>query len=208
MNIRTCSWQRRGAFAGLALCCALLPDPAGAAAAIEIRVERDLIAVRADDAPVREVLGLLVANGLVETEAVPALDERVTIATRPEQLAALLRRLLRPHSYELKSCASPERAPRLRFLSESGLDADVPKTRITASPVDRALAALASPDPDVREEAALALADLAGPGVAVHLISHLDDESSGVREAVETALEDLGATHLPLSGRLTAQDKD
>lgn len=195
---------------GLALCCALmaLPGSAGAAAAIEIRVERELIAVRADDAPVGDILGLLVAYGLVETGAVPALHERVTIATRPERLRALLRRLLRPHSYELTSRAAAHRVPRLRFLSRPGVDAREFETPVAPSAVDRALAALASPDPDVREEAVLALADLGGPDMAVHVASRLDDESRDVREAVEAAFEDLGATHLRRSGRLTGQDNE
>ncbi len=209
MSLRTRTRQRRGAVTGLALCCALLslPPPAGAAAAIEVRVERAMVAVRADDAPVGDILGLLVAIGLVEIEAAPALDERVTIATRPETIAALLRRLLRAYSYDLEF-PSTHRAPRLRLLAPSGVDARDVDPPVAAAAVDRALAALASPDPDLREEAVLALADLGGPDAAVHISSRLGDESGDVREAVEAALEDLGATHSEPSGRLTGQVRE
>lgn len=188
------------------MCCVLplLPGPVAAAAAIEIRVEGDLIAVRAVDASIRRVLVSLAANGVLEVESAPPLDERVTMATRPERLTALLRRLLRAHSYELHRRAQAHPA-RLRILTVSGPGA-VPAP-IVVSAADRAFAGLSSPDPEVREEAVLTLADLGDPATIASLVGSLDDESPGVREAAGAALEDLAATALKAPGRLTGQDR-
>ncbi|MDX1517486.1 MAG: HEAT repeat domain-containing protein, partial [Woeseiaceae bacterium] len=58
---------------------------------------------------------------------------------------------------------------------------------------ERAIADLADPDEEVREEAVLTLSDSEDPDAVIHFVSALSDPSPGVREAARAALEDMDA---------------
>lgn len=184
---------RRGpAFFGVALglLCAVTVD-----AGVSVEAQDGNIRVEAVDASVRSILEALADAKLVDVTASTPLQSAVTVASGPEPLARLLRRLLRPYSYTLiEHPASSGLLPRLHVFTDADPGAPVAWTARSSADVnaiDRAIANLADPDAEVREEAILTLSDTGNPDVVPHFLSTLGDPSPGVREAARAALEDM-----------------
>lgn len=166
---------------------------AGAAGAgVSVEVRGDDIALNADAATLREILEALSEARVLDVTASMPLQSEVTLATGPEPLARLLRRLLRCCSYTLMEQSG--QLPRLHVFADT--DPGAPVTWVArpsadATLVDRAIADLANPDEDVRAEAVLTLSDSGDPEAVILFLSTLGDPSPDVREAARAALEDM-----------------
>lgn len=206
--------RARGARKGPALfgiCLLLCTAAAGAGVSVDVRKEN--IAVVAERATVRSILEALAEARVINVTASIPLQSPVSLQTGPEPLPLLLRRLLRPYSYTLiEYDASSGRLPRLHVFN--GDDATAPLAWAShpstgANPIDLAIADLAHPDADVREEAVLTLSDSGDPDVVTHFFSALSDRSPDVREAARAALEDMD-TAVPeaYEGTSTSRQRD
>lgn len=162
---------------------------------VSVQAWGDNIVLNADAATLRHILEALSDARVVDVTASTPLQSEVTMATGPEPLARLLRRLLRAYSYTLiEHDASSGRLPRLHVFSDTDPGAPViwaARSSPDANLIDRAIADLADPDEDVRTEAVLALSDSDNPDAVIHFLSTLSDPSSDVREAARAALEDM-----------------
>lgn len=188
---------------------------------VNIETHGKRIAIDVVDTPIRDVLQALVDKRLLDVDSSLALDQRISLNTHAEPLPTLIRRLLRQHSYSLvyhtsanntsSENALPTQPPYLRVFSNDGKSGPIrwqAHTNSASSDIDRAIADLASADPDVREEAVLTLSDTGDTDVAVHFISSLEDPAVGVREAARAALEDMETTDFTTFDRLTKQEND
>lgn len=176
-------------------CLFLLLSAGVPAAEVGVEVRGDNIVLSADAATLRHILEALSDARVVDVTASTALQSEVTMATGPEPLARLLRRLLRAHSYTLiEHEASSGRLPRLHVFADADPGAPVlwaARSAPDASLIDRAIADLADADEEVRTEAVLALSDSNNPQAVAHFLSTLADPSPDVREAARAALEDM-----------------
>ena len=191
---------RRGpALFGLALLLGLSPVTD---AAVTVAVHGDHVAIVATDATLRSILEAIARQRVVDVSASIPLQSRITLVTEPESLPRLLKRLLRPYSYTLiEHGTSSGRIPRLHVFSDSNPGAPIGwSTRSSVIPgyLDQAIADLASPDEEVREEAVLTLSDSGDPDAAAYFLATLGDPSPDVRDAARAALEDMET--LPDSG--------
>lgn len=166
-----------------------------AGADVSVQARGDHIVLNADAATLRQILEALSDARVIDVTASTPLQSEVTMATGPEPLARLLRRLLRAYSYTLiEHDASSGRLPRLHVFSDTDPGAPVmwaARSSPDAIMIDRAIADLADPDEDVRTEAVLALSDSGNPDAVIHFLSTLGDPSPDVREAARAALEDM-----------------
>lgn len=187
----------RGARKGPALFgVALLLLYAGTVAAeVSVETRAGYVSVDARNATVRSILEALADARIVDVTASTPLHAEVTLATGPEPLARLLRRLLRRYSYTLiEHDPSSGRLPRLHVFADADPGARVAwaaRSTPGADRIDRAIAELADPDEDVCEEAVLTLSDSGDPDAVTHFLSTLSDPSPDVREAARAALEDM-----------------
>lgn len=181
-------------------------------AQVRLDVERDRVAVDVHNVSIRQVLEALANEGLLDVDASVDLDAPVTLQTSAEPLERLLRRLLRQYSYTLiVHDASSARAPRLRVFSDANPGAPITwQSRLSSATgtIDRAVADLADPDDEVREEALLTLSDSGDRDIVAHFIGSLQDPSPSVREAARAAIEDMETTDFGDEFRLTKQGND
>lgn len=201
MALVTTSHARvRGARKGPAFLALLLLFAGATEADVTVEVRDNKVAVTAENATIRSVLEALSNEHVIDVSASIPLRAAVTLATDAEPLPRLLRRLLRPYSYTLiEHDASSGLLPRLHVFADSAPGAPVrwaARATPAADTIDRAIADLASPDEDVREEAVLALSDTGNPDVVTHFFVTLHDPSPDVREAARAALEDMD-TYVP-----------
>jgi HEAT repeats len=169
----------------LTLC---LPVPA---LAVEIEVRGTLVAIRAEEEPLRAVLEAVGESCNLEIRSNVSTLEPVTIDTKLQPLPRLLKSLLREHSYVLQYGGAGAR--QLWILAPAGNSEALPPwsagSRDTA--FDDLVLALADPDPEVRVEAVLALGDIGDMTTAPFLTQSLTDESDDVRAAARAVLEDM-----------------
>jgi hypothetical protein len=174
----------------------LLPTAAWPQADVTVIVTDDLVSVTAVAAPLWSVLGAMAGEGLIEVSAFDSLEQRIDVTAGPVPVDDLLRRLLRHHSYLYVEAPGSDRLwvlspgdgwPEVKWAATSGEG-----ERLGRIHVD-----LSDPDPDIREEAVLATAEL-DPGLAVNLLlPALHDRAPGVREAAAAVLDDMGeSVHL------------
>lgn len=173
---------------------ALFLAASASAGAVEVEVRDHLVAVRADDEPLRNVLAAVAERCDLEIRANAPMSERVTVDTGQRPLPQLLRSLLRDHSYVLQY-SNDGAGPRSVWILAPAGDADdeAPWTAAArADSLDEVVLALAHPDMEVRVEAVLALGDIGSREVEPFLTQSLADESDDVREAARAVLEDMG----------------
>lgn len=173
----------------------LLALAVGADASVIVELHDENVAIVATGATLRSVLEALADQRIVDVSASIPLQSTITLSTVPEPLSRLLKRLLRPYSYALiEHDASSGLLPRLHVYAGSDPGAPFSWTaRRTAAHgrIDRAIADLASPDADIRQEAVLTLSDTGDPNAITHFFAMLGDPSSDVREAARAAIEDM-----------------
>lgn len=201
----------RGARKGPAfLAVAVLMLNASAAADVIINARDGMVALDADAVTVRSILAALAAAHVVDVTASIPLQSEITLKTAPEPLARLLKRLLRPYSYTLiEHDAASGLLPRLHVFSDKNPGAPTAwaaRSLPAGNAIDRAIANLADPDADVREEAVLTLSDSQHPDVVSHFVSTLRDRSPDVREAARAALEDMD-TAMPAGYEITPSSR-
>jgi len=169
--------------------------PAGAA---EVKVRGNLVAIHAEEVPLRTVLEAVAERCNVEIRSNTSTLELVTVDTGPRPLPNLLRSLLRDHSYVLQYGGDGTGAQWLWILGPAGNGDATPAW--SAGRRDRSLdelvLALADPDPEIRVEAVLALGDIGSAEVEPFLAQSVADDSDEVREAVQAVLEDIGIAEL------------
>lgn len=191
----------RGVLSGLAAVGLVLASTGAAGEpAVTVSLEEQAVTVVASDASRRDILEALAARGLLVVVSAEALEQRIDFEAGPLAPGDLVRRLLRRDSYmyverpgidQVWVFATSDAAPRSGWRTERG---GIPR---------QVALELTDPDPQVRIDAVLAAADLE-PVVAVPLLlPAMQDPVSGVREAAEAVLEDLGATDYLPADRLT-----
>lgn len=166
---------------------------------VTLRGNEESLSISIAGKPLRRVLESLERRGFVDVTATPALDERVDLHADAISLQALLHRLLRRYSYIHFEQPGIDR---LWVLPEAGTTSSVAWHAGAEFELARLRLDLTDADPDVREDAVLALTDLS-PGIAFDLASPaINDPVEAVREAAEVVLEDIGATDYFGVGRL------
>ena len=124
----------------------------------------------------------------------------VTAAADNAELRDTVHRLFRQHSYIL--IEAPLQPPRLLLMTSSSRAATLPEEAIV---LHQALLDLADTDPEVREDALLALSDVDAGAVIDIVASALADPSPLVRDTAAALLEDVsgaGATDFTDQDRL------
>jgi hypothetical protein len=162
--------------------------------AVEVKVRGNLVAIHAEEVPLRTVLEAVAESCNVEIRSNTSTLELVTVDTGPRPLPTLLRSLLRDHSYVLQYGGDGTGAQWLWILAPAGNGDAAPawSTGPRGGSLDEFVLALADPDPEVRVEAVLALGDIGSAEVEPFLTQSLADDSDEVREAARAILEDIG----------------
>jgi HEAT repeats len=172
------------------------------AIAVEVEVRGTLVAIRAEEEPLRAVLEAVGESCNLEISSNVSTLEPVTIDTKLQPLPRLLKSLLREHSYVLQDGGAGAR--QLWILAPAGNSEALPAW--SAGSLDTAfddlVLALADPDPEVRVEAVLALGDIGGMTTAPFLTQSLTDESDDVRAAARAVLEDMDMAEAGSPGSL------
>lgn len=175
----------------LLLCGATCEALESVSASVSVSVDGDQVAVTASEAPLREVLEAIADYCGLEVRFASALTQPVTLHGSPMPIEELLRRVLSDESYLLlKSDADNVRSIWI-FPSSDGVSESTHARGDRELALDRAIAGMSDPDPEVREEAVLSLGDIGGVDVVPLLTQALSDNEAGVREAAAALLEDM-----------------